>query len=168
MQTATELYTATGLRAATLTGDASITLVENWEEQFGVLLAGGCRQQSFGPNLHLDDVFWFRAERRAFDFFRFREVTLSNLGHGFAAIDRNTGCCFPNLSEVPYKTIFLAGDEYRRLIQGLAFGKGRAVFQCAQHHLRKLPGFRAVENRLTTPENYAMVFDDPGLQMLAG
>ncbi len=155
MRTATALYAEGKLLTAPLAADPSITLIENGPDFFGVILARGCTQPSWGSALFLEDVLWFRASARDFKVTEHLKVCLSEKEDLFVASDVEALKVFPNPSRTPYVTLFFPGETVERLRAALSQGKGGELFGFVQRHFGTLPGFVAKGKELTTPKGYA-------------
>ena len=63
---------------------------------------------------------------------------------------------FRNPSVRPYHVIFISAEEYRLLLGYRVEGLALPVFQAAQQHFGRLPGFCSRENILEAPDDYAL------------
>ena len=157
MQTATQLYADARVLTAPLIGDASITLIENWPEHCGVLLAASCWQQSWSSTLHLEEALWVRYSRRACTIRKIARVALMPWEGFFGAMDSDAGLFLPNLSVRPFCTVFLPAQDFQFQHAHLGEAFDAPFFRFVQAHFAGLPGFAARENALTAPDDYAML-----------
>lgn len=162
MQTCAELYTRESLLTATAPAEPCAILIENTEEYFGLLLAESCLQDSWSGTLSLQSVVHFRATRRHALQQRHDEVRLAQDGGLYVLREIRSGNILPNRSRRPYTICFMPAGDHEELHWHLGRGKGSALFRWAQLRYGALPGFAAVENALSAPDDYAGVPLDPG------
>ena len=155
MKPAASLYAEGKLLTTPLVADPSITLIENGPDHFGILLARGCTQSSWGNALFLNEATWFRASAKDFKISAYKKICLSEKDGLCAASDTDSVNVFPIPSRVPYVTLFLPGETYEHLHKFLDHGKGSQLFRFVQKNFGPLPGFKAMGNGLETPKGYA-------------
>lgn len=135
-------------------GEPSLTLIRN-DSQFGLLLSGGVHEDSFTSRFYLDEVAWLLVSGKHWSYTDFASVALFSQEGVWLAQDTESHRYFPNPSHHPYHVIFITHAEFKRLRhyrdEGLAF----PVFEAAQQHFGRLPGFSFHANSLKTPDDYA-------------
>ena len=157
MQTATQLYSNKEVLTTPYVGDPSLTLVENWSEHCGVLLASSCEQPSWSPTLKLEEVLWVRFSRRTCTIRKLARIALMPWEKNFGALDCESGLFLPNMSIRPFCTVFLAEQDFELQQMHLQEEFAIPFFRFLQAQFAPLPGFASRPNALTSPGDYAML-----------
>jgi hypothetical protein len=134
--------------------EPSLTLVRN-DSEFGLLISGGAHEDSFTARFYLDEVSYLCVSGKRWWYKDFDSVAVFKDNDVWLAQDTDSGRYFPNPSRLPYHVVFISHAEFKRIqysrSEGLAFG----VFEFAQQHFGRLPGFSFRARSLNAPEDYA-------------
>lgn len=135
-----------------------MTLVRN-HSRFGLLLSSGAHEDSFTSRFYLDEVTYLCISGREWCYVDFDSVAIFREEGVWFAQDTASGRYFPNPSHRPYHVIFISYAEFRTLQNARAEGLAFPVFEFAQKHFGRLPGFSFRANSLETPDDYATAGD---------
>jgi hypothetical protein len=135
-------------------GEPSLTLVRN-DSQFGLLISSGAHEDSFTDRLYLDDVSYLCVSGRQWSYKDFDSVAIFQNEGVWVAQDTGSGCYFPNPSNRPYHVVFISHAELLRIRHSRAEDLAFPVFQSAQQHFGRLPGFSFHAKSLEVPDDYA-------------
>ena len=135
-------------------GEPSLTLVRN-DSEFGLLIAGGAHEDSFTERFYLDEVCYLRVAGERWSYADFESVAIFQEDEVWLAQDIESGRYFPNPSERPYHVVFISHAEFQGIQSSRAEGLAFPVFEAAQRHFGRLPGFSFRARSLETPEDYA-------------
>jgi hypothetical protein len=135
-------------------GEPSLTLVRN-DSQFGLLISGGAHEDSFTARFYLDDVSYLRVAGEHSSYTDFDSVAIFRQEGVWLAQDTESGRYFPNPSHCPYHVVFISHAEFRHIQYARAEGLAFPVFESAQQHFGRLPGFSFRAKSLEAPDDYA-------------
>jgi hypothetical protein len=135
-------------------GEPSLTLVRN-DSEFGLLISGGAHEDSFTARFYLDEVSYLRVAGKRWSYTDFDSIAIFQHEGVWFAQDANSGLYFPNPSHSPYHVIFISHAEFQRIRHSRAEGLAFPVFELAQEHFGRLPGFSFRANSLEAPDDYA-------------
>jgi hypothetical protein len=135
-------------------GEPSLTLVRN-DSQFGLLISGGAHEDSFTSRFYLDEVCYLRVAGRQWSYTDFDSVAIFQQEGVWLAQETDSGRYFPNPSHRPYHVVFISHAEFRRIQNARNEGLAFPVFELAQQHFGRLPGFSCDRTSLDAPDDYA-------------
>jgi hypothetical protein len=135
-------------------GEPPLTLVRN-DMEFGLLISSDAHEDSFSGRLYLDDVSYLRVAGKQSSYTNFDSVAIFRQEGLWVAQDIESGRYFPNPSHCPYHVVFISRAEHQRIEHSRAEGLAFPVFQAAQIHFGRLPGFSFDAKLLETPDDYA-------------
>lgn len=158
MLTSVQIFRYDRKLTACALGEPSVTLVRN-DSEFGLLLAGGAHEDSFLSRLYLEDVTYLRVSGRDWCYTEFDSVAVFPQEDVWVAQDTATGHYFPYPSQRPYHVVFISRSEFQRLQGARSDGFAFPVFEAAQKHFGRLPGFSYRDSCLITPHDYANCID---------
>ena len=154
MLTSVQLFRHDHKLTACALGEPSITLVRN-DSEFGLLLATGAHEDLFTLRFYLDEVSYLRITNKRESYTDFDTVAIFWQQGVWIAQDIASGRYFPNPSHRPYCVIFISHAEFCRLLHARAEGLVLPVFEFAQQHFGRLPGFSFRTRSLDAPSDYA-------------
>jgi len=154
MQTSIQLFRYDQKLTTCAIGDPSLTLVRN-DSEFGLLISGGAHEDSAASRLYLEDVSYLRVFETSWCYADFDFVALYKNEGVWLAQDTKSSRYFPNPSHCPYHVVFISHADFRRIQYARAEGLAFPVFESAQEHFGRLPGFSYHAKSLETPSNYA-------------
>jgi len=152
METAPQLLRNDRITVKCALSEPSLTLVQN-DSQFGLLISEGVRPNSTGSRL--EAVTYLCVECQKWSYTEFEAVAIYESDDLWFAQDLDSGLYFPNPSRAAYHMAFISSGELRVIRAAQAEGISFPVFEIAQRHFGKLPGFKARNRSLESPENYA-------------
>jgi len=135
-------------------GEPSLTLVRN-DSEFGLLISDGAHEDSFTDRFYLDEVSYLRISGQQWSYTDFDSVVILQHEGVWLAQDTDSGRYFPNPSHRPYRVVFISHAEFRRIQYSRAEGLAFPVFEAAQRHFGRLPGFSIRARSLEAPNDYA-------------
>lgn len=153
METAPQLFRTDRAITTCALVEPSLTLVQN-DSQFGLLISEGLRPDSTGSRL--DAVTYLCVEYKKWSYTEFESVAVYENEALWFAQDLYSGRYFPNPSRSAYRMAFISRGELRVIRAAQAEGIAFPVFEMAQRHFGKLPGFRARKRTLESPKDYAV------------
>ncbi|MEO6786116.1 MAG: hypothetical protein ABI318_08280 [Chthoniobacteraceae bacterium] len=154
MLTSVQLFRYDRKLTACALGEPSLTLVRN-DSEFGLLISSGAHEDSFTARFYLDEVSYLRVTGRQWSYTDFDSVAIFQHEGVWLAQDTTSGRYFRNPSHCPYHVVFISHAEFRRIQYSRAEGLAFPVFESAQPHFGRLPGFSFRAKSLETPDDYA-------------
>jgi hypothetical protein len=135
-------------------GEPSLTLVRN-DSRFGLLISSGAHEDSFSGQFYLDEVCYLRIAGKHWSYTDFDSVAIFRHEGVWFAQDTGSGRYFPNPSHRAYHVVFISHADFRRIESSRAGGLAFPVFELAQRHFGRLPGFSVDRQSLDAPDDYA-------------
>lgn len=154
MQTSLQLFRCDCKLTACALGEPSLTLVRN-DSQFGLLISCGTHDDSRAGRFYLDEVCYLRVAGKQWSYRVFDSVAIFQHEGVWLAQDTDSGRYFPNPSHRPYHVVFISHAEFRRIQNWRAEDLAFPVFELAQRHFGRLPGFSVDRTSLDAPDDYA-------------
>ena len=154
MLTSVQLFRYDCKLTACALGEPSLTLVRN-DSQFGLLISSGAHDDSFTGRFYLDEVWRLRVAGREWSYRDFDSVAIFRHEGVWFAQDTESGRYFPNPSHRPYHVVFISHAEFRRIQNWRSEDLAFPVFELAQRHFGRLPGFSVDRTSLEAPDDYA-------------
>ena len=154
MLTSVQLFHYDRKLTACALGEPSLALVRN-DSEFGLLISGGAHEDSFTARFYLDEVSYLRVVGEHWSYTDFDSVAIFQHEGVWLAQDTDSGRYFPNPSHSPYHVVFVTHAEFQRIQHSRAEGLAFPVFESAQQHFGRLPGFSFRAKSLEAPADYA-------------
>ena len=138
-------------------------MVQN-DSAFGLLLAEGAHEDSYTSRLYLDGVTYLRVHGKEWSYTDFLCIAIYQEDAVWFAKDLGAGRFFPHPSKRPYHVVFISHAEFSYLLSLRNESRAYPVFESAQKHFGRLPGFSFHRKSLQTPGDYATATDALSLQ----
>ncbi len=158
MLTSVQLFRYERKLTACALGEPSLTLVRN-DSEFGLLISSGVHEDFVTARFYLDGVTYLRVAGKQPLYTDFGSVAIFQHEGVWLAQDTDSGRYFPNPSYCPYHVVYISHSEFQRIQCARAEGLAFPVFESAQQHFGRLPGFSFSANSLEAPDDYATLGD---------